>query len=310
MNKLTSHNLLVLLFLLFGIQQLCLAPWVWPFFKKNQETSVPQIKNVIFDLGGVLMQTSNKQAVSHIGLSKILYYLLTFNNPKNIYPKLYSTLDLMLPLDPDGPQALTPDGSRLLPQIMRNWLSGDMTCSQCRDLSVSFIDEHKEAFKSTAERKLLQATITTTFTPEAIVDIQQVVADGIEFVKQCKDRGLKVFILSNLDAESYELLNKANPELFSLFEEKNIFVSGKMNLIKPDHAIYELLLSEAGLEADTCVFFDDQQENVMAARACGINAFQCRQKHGQPDYASLEKQLNILMQSQERLAITRSAYPS
>ncbi len=310
MNKTISRNRLVLFFLLFGIQQVCLAPWAWPFFGRNHITNVPRITNVIFDLGGVLMQTNNKKAVSHLGLSKILYYLITFNNPKNIYPKLYTVLDQVQPIDPEGPIAMTPDGSRQLPQIMRNWLSGDMTCAQCRESALTFIDTHPDMFVNSAERAVIRAAANMAFTPEAIATIQQPVADGIAFVKRCKAQGLNVFILSNLDAESYKLLKRANPELFSLFDEKNIFVSAKMGVIKPDHAIYELLLSQASLEADTCVFFDDQQENVIAARACGINAFQCRQAHGKPDYASLEKQLSSLINTQEHLALARATVPA
>lgn len=306
----TYRNQVALFFLLFAIQAQCFAPWRWPF------TSHKQIKNstiehVVFDLGGVLLKTNTRKAASTIGYSKFMLYMFTtFKNPKNIFPKLYDTLDLVLPLDPDGPQALSPDGSRPLSQIMRNWLMGTMTCSECSQRTINFIKQNPHAFSNSIEQRIIQAAATMTFSPDALAHIQEPVLQGIEFVQRCKKRGLHVYILSNFDTESFERIKQAHPELFSLFDEKDIFISGKMGLMKPDPAIYELLLSQAGIDADTCVFFDDQQENVLAARDCGINAFQCRASHGQPDYASLEKQLDTLIQTKEQLAHHRTAVPA
>ncbi len=51
-------------------------------------------------------------------------------------------------------------------------------------------------------------------------------------------------------------------------------VSGEVSLLKPDPAIYELLLSRAGLAAERTVFIDDSPKNVEGARAVGMHAIQ------------------------------------
>jgi HAD superfamily hydrolase (TIGR01509 family) len=297
----TRRNRFIILFLLFGINLPCFAQWCWPFYP-HQATKSPRIENVIFDLGGVLLNTNQRRALSQLGIGRLLHYLITLNNPTKLHDLLYETLDRIIPLDHNGPQAFTPDGSQLLPQIMRNWLTGTMTCAQCSEQAEKYINAHPELHSGKAQKNMLQAIVHLTFNPEAIAKIQQPIAEGIAFVKKCKERGLNVYIVSNFDAESYNLIRQAHPELLGLFEEKNIFISGKLGLMKPDPDIFEIVLCTAELDPETCVFFDDQQENVTAARTCGINAFQCRSIHGKPDYATLKKQLDNLMTTHEQLA--------
>jgi 2-haloacid dehalogenase len=43
-------------------------------------------------------------------------------------------------------------------------------------------------------------------------------------------------------------------------------------LVKPDRAIFDLLLSRYGLRAEECLFIDDSATNVAGARAVGMAA--------------------------------------
>ena len=49
-------------------------------------------------------------------------------------------------------------------------------------------------------------------------------------------------------------------------------VSGDERLVKPDPAIYRLLLDRNGLEASSCLFIDDSPKNVAGAEAVGMKA--------------------------------------
>jgi 2-haloacid dehalogenase len=49
-------------------------------------------------------------------------------------------------------------------------------------------------------------------------------------------------------------------------------VSGDERLVKPDPAIYRLLLDRNGLEASSCLFIDDSPKNVAGAKAVGMKA--------------------------------------
>jgi 2-haloacid dehalogenase len=42
--------------------------------------------------------------------------------------------------------------------------------------------------------------------------------------------------------------------------------------VKPDPAIYRLLLDRNGLEASSCLFIDDSPKNVAGAEAVGMKA--------------------------------------
>jgi putative hydrolase of the HAD superfamily len=47
-----------------------------------------------------------------------------------------------------------------------------------------------------------------------------------------------------------------------------------MKKIKPDPGIYQDLLEKYDLRAEECLFFDDREDNVEAARELGIQAVQ------------------------------------
>ena len=65
----------------------------------------------------------------------------------------------------------------------------------------------------------------------------------------------------------------ANPEAldFLPFLDGGIF-SCDVHLIKPDLKIYEALINKYNLEPERCVFIDDIERNVNAAREAGLNA--------------------------------------
>jgi 2-haloacid dehalogenase len=49
-------------------------------------------------------------------------------------------------------------------------------------------------------------------------------------------------------------------------------VSGDEKVVKPDPAIYRILLDRFGVDPTSSVFVDDRQENVDAAAALGFHA--------------------------------------
>lgn len=53
---------------------------------------------------------------------------------------------------------------------------------------------------------------------------------------------------------------------------RHLVFSGDLRLAKPDAEIYTHLLRTIGARAEECVFFDDRQENVDAARESGMHA--------------------------------------
>lgn len=87
------------------------------------------------------------------------------------------------------------------------------------------------------------------------------------WIRSLKEAGYKVYYLSNF---SRKVETEAAGELSFLEEMDGGILSYQEHLIKPDRAIYELLMKRYGLSPEESVFLDDTQENVEAAEALGI----------------------------------------
>ena len=86
-------------------------------------------------------------------------------------------------------------------------------------------------------------------------------------IQELKEKGYGVFYLSNF-------FEKATNDCFHAIDfipymDGGIF-SYQEKLIKPDPAIYQLLLERYQLKAEHCLFLDDKIENCVAARNEGI----------------------------------------
>jgi 2-haloacid dehalogenase len=89
----------------------------------------------------------------------------------------------------------------------------------------------------------------------------------VELLRVLKDLGYPLYGLSNWPAEKFALV-RPKYEFFKWF---NILViSGEVGLLKPDKAIFDLLLKRAGLPASECLFIDDHERNILAARELGF----------------------------------------
>ena len=94
------------------------------------------------------------------------------------------------------------------------------------------------------------------------------VAGTHALVRRLKQKGYKVYGLSNWSAETFPIAKKRFP-IFALFD--GIVLSGEEKLIKPDPQIFKRLLLRFDLCAEECLFIDDSQANVSAARRLGFD---------------------------------------
>lgn len=92
-----------------------------------------------------------------------------------------------------------------------------------------------------------------------------------DWLNDLKNRGYQLLFLSNW---SHHVKVCAPKQLdFLPLLDGGVF-SYKVNLIKPDHAIYKEILKQYNLIPEECVFLDDRLDNCEAARECGMNAVQ------------------------------------
>lgn len=91
--------------------------------------------------------------------------------------------------------------------------------------------------------------------------------DMYNLVKRLHADGFRLFLLSNMNFAGRERLVSRN-EWGPYFE--HMFFSCDLGLIKPERAIYQYCVEQAGIEPDNCIFIDDLPANVEAAREFGM----------------------------------------
>ncbi len=86
-------------------------------------------------------------------------------------------------------------------------------------------------------------------------------------INELHDNGYNVFLLSNYPLHMYEI-HWHTFDFFSITD--GYIVSSIEKLCKPDPAIYKLLCERYHLAPEECLFIDDRQINVDAAKGVGM----------------------------------------
>lgn len=103
--------------------------------------------------------------------------------------------------------------------------------------------------------------------PASLVPIHET----MDLIRQLRKTENKLFVLSNMQFASIEYLEEQH-DIWTCFD--GIVISCRIQLVKPEVAIYEHLLQEHGLDAATTIFIDDMPENLEAASTTGIQTIQ------------------------------------
>lgn len=180
-----------------------------------------QIKNVIFDFGGVLVDW----------------------NPRYFYRNVFDT-------------------EKEMEYFLANVCNMEWIVTM--DAGVSFA----QAIRTLSERFPQYAREIALYQVGWEQMLRGELAVGVALLRGLKSEGYKLYGLTNWSAETIDVAFRRF-DFFSLFD--GIVVSGYEKVIKPDAAIYRLLLQRYGLEADSCVFLDDNADNVEGARRVGIH---------------------------------------
>jgi FMN phosphatase YigB (HAD superfamily) len=270
-----NRLILVLSLSIAGFILIAVAPIKTQEIEKQSNKDV----HVIFDLNGVLVKTSSATKVlgSQKFMKLALVKLLNLQNPLSmragLKKRLFHFLNSIEPRNANEVHACDDDGN-LLPQVICNYLKGTESSESLRQK----VDAAEKAEPVGLEISIVASVARMIFTPEQFCQIQEWVPGAIEFVKELKADGCKVYILSNWDAESFELFKEQHAEKFVLFD--GIFISGSVGLMKPDHKVYEVLFNTFGINKSRAIFFDDQIKNVQAALEIGLKSGLCKQKIG------------------------------
>lgn len=97
---------------------------------------------------------------------------------------------------------------------------------------------------------------------------QPINRDIVEIAKRLKEKGYNLYVLSNMANLTYEYFK--NDEFFALCT--GIVISAHEHVKKPDEKVYRLLLERYNLNAEECLFIDDDDsgKNYETANRIGI----------------------------------------
>lgn len=256
-------------------------------------------KAIVFDLGGVVVDTCKKKIFWQIGPKVFFDYWRNAKSSHDLHTmqkRLYALLNAAHPSHKEGNQWGVNDGhGKELPQLLAEWLRGMKPNKELYDQVVAFADKNPTWFTHPSERSMLIKTSRTIFNPRAFIRTRKFFDESIELIHECKARGFKLYILSNWDRESGKLMVEKKPDLFTLFD--GIIFSGDVQSIKPEPAIFENITDI--IPAEECVFIDDQPENTQIAQALGFNTILVENNGGKPNIKAVREQLNYITPSLE-----------
>jgi len=221
---------------------------------------------VVFDLGNVLIATNKRAALWHLGPRNVFSYLIRNRSIGLMKKQFYAALNRIDGSDSNPYGAKDPDG-HMLPNLMATWLQGKQPNAQLLEKVVHEIENHPEWFSTKQEQHIITAMANFTFNPNNLINACRPINEMVSFARQCKEKNHRLYVLSNWDPESFELLAKKYPELFKLFD--GVVISGQVHKMKPDPDIFSLITQK--VPAHTCIFIDDQQENIDAAQKAGMH---------------------------------------
>jgi putative hydrolase of the HAD superfamily len=103
--------------------------------------------------------------------------------------------------------------------------------------------------------------------------------ETVELLDSLHEQGVPLYCLTDMPSSVFEYVHR---QYAFLKRFKGTVVSGDVGLLKPDAAIFALLLSRFGLRPGDTVFIDDHPPNIEGAKGMGLHtirfvtAAQCR----------------------------------
>ncbi|MFM9967557.1 MAG: HAD family hydrolase [Burkholderiales bacterium] len=97
---------------------------------------------------------------------------------------------------------------------------------------------------------------------------------GVASLVEQAARRLPLYVFSNTNAMHYQHWGPSHAALLKTF--RRLFMSFQMGRRKPEAAAFKFIAAEIGVNLENILFFDDTLENVLAARALGMQVVEVR----------------------------------
>lgn len=211
---------------------------------------------VIFDLGGVLLREAESNL--HKAHSKNIQKALAGNVPQmRIFNRTFEFAAIFC-------------GS----ECKNSWILGTVSGDEIVTKIKENIDkpEYDSFFKNQYERDLIKHGIEFVLLPEQLVELTEIIDEGLAFIETCKKNDIELAIISNWDPASFVLAQNKFNQLFAFFDEKNIVIPQMVGKTKPSPEIYAFTVQRSHSNLKDCFFVDDSPTNVKGAQEYGIKS--------------------------------------
>lgn len=153
------------------------------------------------------------------------------------------------------------------------WVELDMGTMMIKDVIESLTTQYPEYKKD------------IIFVLENWTDMMVPLQENIDIAYQLKDKGYALYLLSNFHTEAIDAMFKKY-DFFDIFDGS--VISAHEKIVKPDEALYQILLQRYHLKANESVFIDDSLANIKACQRLGITGIHL------PYLAKLDKELKTI----------------
>ena len=218
-----------------------------------------------------------------------MYMLSHWNGQQELKKKMFEILSLAGTQEGQSTELVRDYEGQVMPLISCQWLAGEQTAKTILTDVSSIIEELDLAyyFASKREKNLITNTFRLMFTPTIFAKSFSPINQAVKLFKKCaqsydeKGQPNIMMIGSNWDPESFESLyiNPLFDTIFDYVKPEHITLSGYIHINKPKRAFFEHILKQHKLDPADCIFIDDQEENVKAARTAGMTALHLNNKN-------------------------------
>ncbi len=104
----------------------------------------------------------------------------------------------------------------------------------------------------------------------------EIYTEVFPLLARLKEKGHRIFVLSNTSPVFYELLEEQLSPLNEILD--GFVLSCDIKAVKPDRKMFEEILHKYQLDPVNCIFLDDVKDNTKMAESLGIKAYQVKHR--------------------------------
>lgn len=227
-------------------------------------------KHIIFDLTNVLIKENQIGFAKQIGYATLANYTLThWRSPG------YRCLDMLAEMskhESQKPHITITLESRIMPRCLVELQEGKKNCEETKKEIAQGIEllDYQKFFSSTKEKTLMTNIMNLILDPDAVASIIEPNKATVHLAQKLKNAGHHIYLCFNAPKELYEKSHHKFHDIMQLFD--GIVVSSHINIVKPDEAIFNHLLTTYNLDPAHCILIDDLEVSAATARNLGMQA--------------------------------------